>query len=259
MRIAEERYRWDVAMMKIEKERELFRAAWLKNYLKISQLLSADNKNQETARLLIRFGADINDVKEFEKLIRREFSGDGEEDFFKCLVKCLPVLPRLCYTYRVQAYIEGHLWSSTLPDNIEVRLSHNLNNVVIIVQEKGCDTSGQQRRVLNMCCLKEPLVGLIYNRVIEDLEHYDDSDIGQIFVNINNMQSSAKQDLLRLKKQMWYEQRASKPPSLQHCCRFAIRKSMAHSSYITYDIQKLPLPKVLISYLLFESKEIKKH
>lgn len=77
-------------------------------------------------------------------------------------------------------------------------------------------------------------------------------------INVNENQNVMEHDgndapSLVLKKQLWYEEMASNPRTLQHQCRFTIRKVLGPMK-LKY-IRKLPIPPILQSYLLFELEE----
>ncbi|XP_054714764.1 ankyrin repeat, PH and SEC7 domain containing protein secG-like [Uloborus diversus] len=55
-------------------------------------------------------------------------------------------------------------------------------------------------------------------------------------------------------KHFWYEDIASNPRTLQHCCRYAIRKALGPKNL--KHAHELPLPSSFLSYLLLETEVI---
>lgn len=85
-----------------------------------------------------------------------------------------------------------------------------------------------------------------------DMDNIDDE--GHLLDNENDAEVNAHWDSPSvLKKQLWYEQLASNPRTLQHNCRYVIRKTLG--PYKLKHIRKLPIPTTLQSYLLLEYDE----
>ena len=237
-------------------------------------------RRPEMAKFLIAHGANVN-IKDYHKcsLLEQELKFPEENfDILKYLVKSLlylPPLKSLNIISPTETEITNQLQTTNArnppehqnnPDWIHIPFLHP-GRIEPLHYFPGSDSVVEMSGMLRLLPegfprpsgnLLDPLNSeevqfhrsFILDALMDAYGAFNDTNVSE---NQNIMERDSKIASAILKKQLWYEELASSPRTLQHHCRFVIRRILGPMK-LKY-IKKLPIPPLLQSYLLFKLKE----